>query len=259
MKAMIFAAGFGTRLKPITDYLPKALVPVQGKPLLEYTINKLKQAGVKDIIINVHHFPDQIIDFLKSKNNFNINIEISDERNRLLDTGGGIKCTEHFFDDGKPFIIHNVDILSNVDLQEVYNQHLLDADRLVTLVVSRRDTYRYLLFDQENKLNGWVNTKTNETKPFSPMEISHLQRFAYAGIQVVSPEIFRIMKSEEDIFPIMDFYLQNCRKEKICGYAPNDLQILDVGKVGSLENADKFLQSLDRGSVEVVKQNLLST
>ena len=123
MKAMIFAAGLGTRLRPLTDSMPKALVPVNGKPLLEHIILKLKEAGFDEIIVNVHHFPDKIIDFLRSKNNFNIRIEVSDEREMLLDTGGAIKKAAYFFDDEKPFLVHNVDILSNLDLKEVYCQH----------------------------------------------------------------------------------------------------------------------------------------
>ena len=244
MKALIFAAGLGTRLKPITDSMPKALVPVQGKPLLEHTIVKLKEAGVQEMIINVHHFADQIIDFVKSKKNFDIHIEISDERNCLLDTGGGIKKTEHFFNDGEPFIIHNVDILSNVNLREAYEQHLRDSGRLATLVVSYRDTFRYLLFDHEKKLHGWINTRSHQTKPVPDMDILPFKKYAYAGIQVVSPRIFQLMRTESDVFPIMDFYLQQCRTEKIAGYAPDNLQILDVGKMNSLEKAEDFFNVL---------------
>src|SRR5664280_1226211 len=164
MKAMIFAAGLGTRLKPVTDNLPKALVPIAGKPLLEHVILKLKSAGFDEIIVNIHHFPDQIIDFLKANNNFSIRIEVSDERNLLLDTGGGIRRAAWFFDDEKPFLVHNVDILSNVDLKELYQQHLR-SNSLATLVVSKRDTFRYLLFNDDNRLCGWINEKTGETKP----------------------------------------------------------------------------------------------
>lgn len=241
MKALIFAAGLGTRLKPITDSLPKALVPVHGKPLLEHCIQKLKISGFDEIIINVHHFADQIIDFLEQNNNFELQIEISDEREQLLDTGGGIKKVAHFFSDGKPFLIHNVDILSNVDLREVYNQHLQDKNRLASLVISHRDTYRYLLFDEAKRLHGWVNMRTGQTKPNENMNILPFEKFAYAGIQVISPEIFDLMETEPDKFPIMDFYLQRCLHEKIMGYVPQNLQMLDVGKLNSLEKADAFI------------------
>ncbi len=145
---MIFAAGLGTRLKPITDSIPKALVPINGKPLLQFVIEKLKMSGFDEIIVNVHHFPDQIIDFLNTNYNFGIHIEVSDERDLLLDTGGGIRKAQWFFDDGKPFLVHNVDILSNVDLKALYHQHLR-TNCLATLVVSQRNTFRYLLFNDD--------------------------------------------------------------------------------------------------------------
>ena len=241
MKAMIFAAGLGSRLKPITDSLPKALVPVGGKPLLEHNILKLKQAGFDEIMINIHHFGDQIIDFLAAKNNFDIRIELSDERNELLDTGGGMKKAAYFFDDDRPFLVHNEDILSNVDLKEDYNQHLKDPERLASLVVSYRDTYRYLIFDDSGCLQGWVNIRTGETKPLKNMYILPFQKFAYAGIQVVSPRIFRLMEKEPEKFPIMDFYLQNCITQKIAGYVPENLRMLDVGKLNSLNTAEEFI------------------
>src|ERR1035437_4159057 len=183
MKAMIFAAGLGTRLKPVTDNLPKALVPIAGKPLLEHIIEKLIISGFDEIIVNVHHFPDQIIDFLKANNNFSIRIEVSDERNLLLDTGGGIRKAAWFFDDEKPFLVHNVDIFSNVDLKVLYHQHLR-TNSLATLVVSKRDTFRYLLFDDNLRFSGWINEKTGETKPagFTKAELYH--KLAFSGIQI---------------------------------------------------------------------------
>lgn len=241
MKAMIFAAGFGTRLKPITDIIPKALVPIHGKPLLEHVMEKLISADVTEVIVNVHHLSDKIIDFIREKENFGIHIEISDERENILDTGGGIKKASHFFSDGKPFLVHNVDILSNVDLTEIYNQHLQEPDRLSTLVVNFRDTKRYLLFDQAKQLHGWVNIQTNQTKPYEGLDITPFQKFAYAGIQVVSPKIFQLMESEPEKFPIIDFYLNHCSDEKIIGFVPENLQILDVGKIDALEKAEEFV------------------
>ena len=240
MKAMIFAAGLGTRLRPLTDSMPKALVPVNGKPLLEHIILKLKDAGFDEIIVNVHHFPDKIIDFLRSKNNFNIRIEVSDEREMLLDTGGAIKKAAYFFDDDQPFLVHNVDILSNLDLKEVYCQHAANPDRLATLVVSHRDTYRYLLFDEQELLCGWVNEKTGETKPGHFSDINAFNKLAYAGIQVLSPKAIQLMNKQEDKFPIMSFYLQNCRSEKIAAYIPENLMMMDMGKTDTLKDADQF-------------------
>lgn len=241
MKAMIFAAGLGTRLKPITDSMPKALVPVNGKTLLEVVIHKLILAGFDEIIINVHHFPEQIIDFLTKKNNFDIRIEISDESDELLDTGGGLKKAAHFFDDGKPFLIHNVDILSNIDLKKFYTQHLKDKKRLTSLVVSYRDTYRYLLFDDVMRLHGWINIKTGNTKPVENLAVQSFQKYAYAGIQVVSPRIFELMEQEPDQFPIMDFYLQHCQQEEIMGYVPQNLRMLDVGKINTLKKISDYI------------------
>lgn len=244
MKAMIFAAGLGTRLYPITQSTPKALVSVNGKPLLEHIILKLKNAGFDQIVINIHHFPNQIIDFLKVNNYFDTQIYFSDERNKLLDTGGGLKKAASFFDDGKPFLVHNVDILSNVCLKDVYNQHVKSSDRLATLVVSHRDTYRYLLFNNELMLRGWVNTKTNQTKPHIGMKVDDFKKYAFAGIQVISPIIFELMQQENEKFPIMPFYLHRCQEQRIAGFIPNNLKLLDVGKNDALVKADTFLKEL---------------
>ncbi len=242
MKAMIFAAGLGTRLKPLTDSIPKALVPIAGKPLLEHVILKLKTAGFDEIIVNVHHFPDQIIDFLKANNNFGIRIEVSDEREQLLDTGGGIRKAKHFFDDGQPFLVHNVDILSDVDLQELFQQHLA-TDSLATLVVSKRDTFRYLLFDDDDqRLRGWINEKTGETKPISFDDISGFNKLAFAGIQVLSPRVFELMEPLDAKFPIMDFYLSNAQTQIIKGFIPTDFHMLDVGKLNVLDEAERFVR-----------------
>jgi NDP-sugar pyrophosphorylase family protein len=240
MKAMIFAAGLGTRLKPLTDSIPKALVPIAGKPLLEHVILKLKAAGFDEIIVNVHHFPDQIIDFLKVNNNFGIRIEVSDERDQLLDTGGGIRKAKHFFDDGQPFLVHNVDILSDIDLKELFQQHLA-ADSLATLVVSRRDTFRYLLFDDDQRLCGWINEKTGETKPIRFDDISGFNKLAFAGIHVFSPRVFELMDDLDAKFPIMDFYLSNAQTQVIKGFIPTDFHMLDVGKLNVLDEAERFV------------------
>ncbi len=238
---MIFAAGLGTRLKPLTDSIPKALVPINGKPLLQHIIEKLKNAGFVEIIVNVHHFPELIIDFLKQNDNFGIHIEISDERDELLDTGGGIRKAAWFFDDGKPFLVHNVDILSNVDLNELYKQHT-STNSLATLVVSKRDTFRYLLFDDNKRLCGWINEKTGEVKPKGISDITGFNKLAFAGIQVLSPKIFDLMKTLDYKFPIMDFYLSNAEMEKISGFVPNDFKMMDVGKLDVLDEAERFVE-----------------
>ena len=241
MKAMIFAAGLGTRLRPLTDNLPKALIPIAGKPLLEHLILKLKTAGFDEIIVNVHHFPEQIIDFLIKNNNFGIRIEVSDESDELLDTGGGIRKAAWFFDDGKPFLVHNVDIFSNIDLTSLFLNHL-KTNSLATLVVSHRDTFRYLLFNQNLRLHGWINEKTGETKPAGILKISNFEKLAFAGIQVLSSDIFDLMQKREPKFPIMDFYLSNAFTQKISGFIPQNFKMMDVGKLNVLGEAESFVQ-----------------
>lgn len=238
---MIFAAGLGTRLKPITDSIPKALVPINGKPLLQLVIEKLKSSGFDEIVVNVHHFPDQIIKFLKANNDFGIRIAVSDERDLLLDTGGGIRKAAWFFDDGKPFLVHNVDILSNVNLGELYSLHL-QTNSLATLVVSQRDTFRYLLFNDDLRLNGWINEKTGETKPVGLTKAELFQKLAFAGIQILSPAVFELMEQLDAKFPIMDFYLNNAASQVITGFVPQDFKMLDVGKLNVLDEAERFVR-----------------
>ena len=247
MKAMIFAAGLGTRLKPLTDHMPKALVPVAGKPMLEHVIQKLIAAGCDEIVINVHHFADQIIDFVKTNNNFGITIHISDETDMLLDTGGGIKKASSFFNE--PFLIHNVDILSNVDLKSLYEYHLTSGND-ATLLVSPRKTVRYLLFDEGNQLCGWVNKDTLQTKPEGFVYQPEVQKeYAFSGIHIVSPSLFNYM-GENWIgkFPIMDFYLQTCQEAKLGGYAKEDLQLIDIGKPETLAVAEDFIRTATRAT-----------
>ena len=163
MKAMIFAAGTGSRLKRLTAHTPKALIPIGGKPMLEHVILKLKSSGFDQIVINIHHLGNQIVDFLEANNNFGVRIEISDESDYLLDTGGGIKKATSLLCGNEPFLIHNVDILSNVDLKKLYDTHV-QTNPLATLLVSQRNTSRYLLFNKENRLCGWRNHETGEVK-----------------------------------------------------------------------------------------------
>ena len=242
MKAMIFAAGMGTRLKPMTDTMPKALVPVEGKPLLRYVIEKLAKSGFDELVINVHHFGDQIIDYLARNHNFGLHIEVSDERGNLLDTGGGIKKAAHFFDDGKPFLVHNVDIFSSADLAGLYQYHL-DHHADVTLLSSPRTTTRYLLFDEEERLNGWINTQTGETKsPYPDFKPSRFHQLAFSGIHVISPSVFPLMDSFPEKFPIMDFYLRMADRLRIVACPDAHLELLDVGKLFALNDASLFVK-----------------
>ncbi len=242
MQAMIFAAGLGTRLKPLTDTMPKALVSVGGEPLLKRVILKLKDAGATRIVVNVHHFSDQIISYLKENNNFNTDILISDESHCLLETGGGIRKAQPFFHPGSPVLIHNVDILSNVDLKKFYET---DGEPAARLLVSRRKTKRYLLFDDNMRLVGWTNTETGEVKsPYPALDIASCRMYAFSGIHVVWPSLFPLMEGEPEKFPIIDFYLRNCHRVRIEGYLKEDLQLMDVGKQETLSEAEKFLDKL---------------
>lgn len=245
MQAMIFAAGLGTRLKPLTDTMPKALVKVGGKPLIEHVILNLKAAGAEKIVVNVHHFAGQIVDFLTSNNNFGIDIRISDESSMLLETGGGIKRAAPLFSSDKPILIHNVDILSNVDLRKFYESNL---DNDATLLVSGRVTKRYLLFDDKMSLKGWTNTSTGEVKMKNGAALldngSSFNKFAFSGIHIFTPRLFPLFADYPDKFGIMDFYLGTGGDVDIKGYLKNDLQLMDVGKLDTLNEAEDFLQNL---------------
>lgn len=245
MKAMIFAAGLGTRLKPLTDHMPKALVPVAGRPMLEHVILKLKAAGFNELVINIHHFGEQILDFLRANQNFGLTIHISDERDCLLDTGGGIRKAEPFFRGNEPFLVHNVDILSDTDLKALYEYHRQSGND-ATLLASRRKTIRYLLFDDEKRLCGWINKDTLQTKPegfaYNP---EHHHEYAFSGIHVISPSLFHYMDERwTGKFSIMDFYLQTCREAHIGGRLTDTLRLIDIGKPETLTQAEEFLASL---------------
>lgn len=228
---MIFAAGLGTRLKPLTDTMPKALVPVGGQPLLWHVIMKLKKSGYERIVVNVHHFADQIIDYLRLNDNFGLDIRISDEREQLLETGGGIKKALPLFDLSEPILIHNVDILSNLDLSQ------LPTDAPV-LVVSQRQTKRYLQFDDEQRLVGWKNIETGEMKGREGHSL------AFSGIHVFHPSLVPLLSEWPDRFPIMDFYLSACATHLIKGFEAIDLRLMDVGKMDTLDQAENFINNI---------------
>ena len=234
---MIFAAGLGTRLRPLTDTMPKALVRVGGEPLLHRVIMNLKSAGFERIVVNVHHFAEQIIDYLKTNDNFGLDIRISDESDALLDTGGGIRKAAPLFDPSSPILIHNVDILHNVDLATFYESAIShDA----TLMVSKRQTSRYLIFNDDMRLKAWINIKTGEVKPQSSQSTEGL-RAAFSGLHVFSPRLFPLMAEWPDKFGIIDFYLDACHKADIRGIINTDLRLLDVGKLDSLSEAEQFV------------------
>lgn len=243
MKAMIFAAGMGRRLRPLTDNTPKALIPIGGKPMLEHVILKLKDSGFDEIVINIHHEGQQILDFLAANNNFGVRIHISDERDYLLDTGGAIKKANNILSGKEPFLVHNVDILSNVDLRKLYQSHQENGNPLATLLVSKRRTSRYLLFNKENYLCGWRNHETGEVKSYYPdFDPQMYTEYAFGGIHVISPEIFEWMDEWTGKFPIINFYLSICARTKIQAFPSDNLELLDIGKPEALAKAEEWLE-----------------
>ncbi len=240
MQAMIFAAGLGTRLKPLTDTMPKALVRVGGEPLIKIVLDKLRKAGAGRIVVNVHHFANQIIEYLAENNNFGMDIHISIESEFLLDTGGGIRKALPLFIPHMPILIHNVDILSNVSLEDFYKS---SNGHTATLLVSERKTKRYLLFDDDMKLKGWTNIETGEVKsPYGNINPKDYNMFAFSGIHVLREDAFPFMSDFPDKFGIMDFYLRMCDKIDIQGVFKKDLQLLDVGKLDTLKEAELFVK-----------------
>jgi len=241
MRAMILAAGLGTRLKPLTNTIPKALVKIKGYTLLELQIKKLKAEGLDKIIINVHHFAELIIEFLKENKNFGCEIEISDESEKLLDTGGGFKKASHFFSDGEPFLVYNVDILSNINLKKLAAAHS-SSGSIVTFAVQDRESSRKFLFNKDNILCGWMNEKTGE-KIIVRDEESELNPLSFSGIQIINPKIFKYFP-DKNIFSLIELYLEVARKEKINGYAHDKDEIMDLGKVENLIRAENIISKL---------------
>lgn len=249
MNALILAAGLGTRLKPVTDYIPKALFPINGKPLLQHIIEKLSigttDGTAPDIVVNTYHHADQIINFIQiTREAWNASITVSDERPNLLDTGGAIKHALPKFKNSKPILIHNVDIISNINIEKFYydnQQH--DA----TLLVSQRKTTRYLIFDSDMLLAGWINLNTGEIKtPYPELQEMPVtmfdtdnyttrdkkyQLYAFSGIHIITHPLTETMMKWQDRFSIIDFYLANCKKYKIHAYIQPDLKITDAGKI----------------------------
>ena len=275
MRAMIFAAGLGTRLKPLTDTLPKALVPLAGKTLLQWQIERLKAAGITDIVVNVHHFPDMIINYLRENDNFGCRIAVSDERDMLLETGGGLRKAKELLTSSpnsliasSPILICNVDILSNIDIPTLLQAY--NPEEMGVVVVSPRDTQRYLLFDETNRLCGWTNIATGEVRPASlvsslnilpptgeadlqakptyQLQRSDLSPLAFSGMQVLNPRIFNVMDKvvaeKGDKFSLIDLYLSIAEKEILRAFIPENYRMMDVGKIAQLSEAESFAASL---------------
>lgn len=247
MKAMIFAAGLGTRLKPLTDTLPKALVPVCGKPLIEYVVRKLKASGIDEAVVNVHHFADMVEDWTMSQDI--MKISVSDERKILLETGGAVLHARRYLEGCGSFLIHNVDIFSDCDLKWFMSQ--VRPDSMATLLVSERQSSRYLLFNPDTmRLEGWVNENTGEMRlAGAHVDKDRCLKLAFSGIHVMSDKVFDIMEryavaqgfyavSDTPRFSVIDFYLDNCHIYNIHGVLADGLNLVDVGKLDTLAQAE---------------------
>jgi len=228
---MIFAAGLGTRLQPWTFTKPKALIEYNKTPLLELVILKLKHYGFSEIVINVHHFASQIEEFIAKNRKFGLDIIISDERDLLLDTGGGLKRARTFLESNEPFLIYNVDILSKINLNDFYNFHI-QSKSIATLAVQERKTSRSLVFDEENYLCSWKNNSTGEEK-IARISEKTKKHFAFDGIHFVNPEIFQLIE-EDGVFSIIDLYLRLAKNHKISAFAENTFW-LDMGRKKNFE------------------------
>lgn len=233
MRAMILAAGLGTRLRPLTDTLPKALVEIDGRTLLEITLARLRAIGIREVIVNAHHFADAIGDYLRSHAYFDMHIEVSRE-DVLLDTGGGLKQAAHFFaSDPGPFVLHNVDVLTTIDLRRMIEVHC-KRNALATLAVQQRDTSRSLLFDRQLRLCG---RQTRGSEPEIVRPEPHLQSLAFCGIHVVSPRIFPLM-TEVGVFSIIPVYLRLAAQgEPVSGFRADEYYWRDLGTPQSLRQA----------------------
>ncbi len=242
MKAMIFAAGLGTRLRPLTDTKPKALVSVGGVPMLERVILKLKAAGVDEIVVNVHHFASQIEDFLAARKNFGIRIDVSQEDREALETGGGIRHAAPLLKGCGRFVVHNVDILSDLNLGWFLSQD--SPDSLATLLLRESDSEdRYLLFDTEMRLAGWTNLRTGEVKsPFPDFDPSQLRRLSFCGIQILSEEVLSMMEEWPEKFSIIDFYLAAAASGRVRGVLASGLKLIDIGSPEKLSEADRLVR-----------------
>ncbi|MEI8279332.1 MAG: nucleotidyltransferase family protein [Bacteroidota bacterium] len=233
MKAMLFAAGLGTRLKPFTDHHPKALAEVNGKTLLEHNLRYLQRFGITEVVVNVHHFADQIEAVLYENSDFGSTVAISDERDAVLETGGGLQKASWFFEGDEPFVVMNVDVLSNLDLDRMIEAHVA-SEAMGTLAVMKRDSGRQLLFDEHMLLCAWANNNTGELK--ISREVLSMFPFAFSGIQVLSPALFKDMPFTGK-FSMIDVYLHLAKSHPIKGYDHTGNVFIDVGKPESLEQA----------------------
>lgn len=231
---MIFAAGLGTRLKPITNFKPKALAEINGVPLLEINIKRLMKFGFNNIVVNIHHFPGQVRDFLEKNKNFGAQIQVSDESDLLLDTGGGLKKAGDMLKSNGPILVHNVDIVSNFDLKELYEKHIASG-ALASLVCMERKSSREFLIDANNHLCGWQNNKTGELK-MSRENAGYIKPIAFTGVHIINPELIDLI-NEKGVFSIVDVYLRLAKEHLIQTIKIDNPVWVDLGTPENLQKA----------------------
>lgn len=236
---MLLAAGFGTRLKPFTDHHPKALAQVNNKTLLQRNIQYLQQFGIYDVIVNVHHFAEQIVKAIKINDGWGSDISVSDETDTILETGGGLKRASWFFNDEEDFVLMNVDILTDLKLGEMISFHKHNTP-LATLATTARETSRYFLFNEQNMLCGWTNRKTEEEKIMRPD--SNLIPKAFSGIHIINEKIFLLMQQTQQKFSMVDVYLSLCAEHRILSYDHSQSLLIDVGKPEALQQAVRLFK-----------------
>lgn len=242
MNAIILAAGLGTRLRPLTNDKPKALVELEGKPMLEHLMLKMKRSGFKHVVINVHYKGETIMDFINKNNGFGIKTDISDEREMLLDTGGGIAHALSYFDDDNPVLVHNVDIICNADLTNLYES---SKHNDVLLMVQKRQSSRMLYFDDAMNLSGWMNLKSGEKKsPFENFIPENFSSYAFSGIHVINTRMIQCLKKQTEAFPLIPFYLSLADKMNIKGtlFSQNE-EWVDAGTTESLYLAEQIIKN----------------
>lgn len=240
MRAMILAAGQGTRLRPLTNNIPKPLVRFQGKPLLEIIIDRLLSSGIEKIVVNIHHLAGQVLEFLQSRDYYDGTVVVSDETDRLMDTGGGVLKARELLDNGEPFVLHNVDVYTNLDINRLVEAHQVD-NSLITIAVKKRTPSRSLLFDEQNFLSGWQNNRTGEKKIIRDFK-GNLTDYGNSCVYVINPEFFRLVSSREPI-SLTDLYLDLARKYPIKGFIHNQDYWYNLGLYDTFLKAEAEVTS----------------
>ena len=242
MRALILAAGQGTRLRPLTDHIPKPLVMFKGTPLLEIIIKRLLNAGMEKIIVNVHHMADQVVEFLRSREYYQNRVLVSDETDRIMDTGGGVLKASELLNNGEPFLVHNVDVYTNLDIPKLIHSHQSD-NALITIAVKKRATSRSLLFDNNNRLTGWQHNQTGEKKIIRDYS-GDLIDYGNSCVYIFNPEFFGLVQTRDPV-SLTDIYLALAKDHKINGYVHNQDYWYNLGLYDAFLKAEDDVKNSD--------------